>query len=353
MSIGYKKLRNGVIATLQILGTNNQSRQTISYPDFATYRCSSALVIKLESIYDLSNDYTPSPHTPPPNTPDCSKVNSKVSPIFKGYSICDKHFSYIVGQTIVVQDFDHNLENIKSNGIHYFLSWGQAYYWNLGITNYTGKFTTWYPDGLIESTGSYNNGLKEGLWNSWYTDGIKKSQIYYWMNMYDNLYRFWHPNGNIYIESEYRSGELWGYWKLFSDSGHLLSEFNYIAGLRSGPGFEWYKPSDLLDLNTPQLKAFINYDDNLKDGVYKTWHPNGNKCVKGIYYKNNKIGSWSEFYSNLTLRSKGPYRNGRKVGTWRYYDNNGILLNEKYYSRNEKISHSPNVDLIISRNKTS
>jgi antitoxin component YwqK of YwqJK toxin-antitoxin module len=52
----------------------------------------------------------------------------------------------------------------------------------------------------------------------------------------------------------------------------------------------WYGRTEEADRH---METRINYQDEIKDGFYEKWYPNGNKDKEGTYKNNKKIGKWS------------------------------------------------------------
>lgn len=95
-TIGWKKLRDGKIAKLLILGQNNESR-SVNNARFAKYRCDSALILEITSTDGL--------HT-----------------FGDGISLYNKNFIYECGE-IVKPDKECAIDNtVCRSGIHYFLT---------------------------------------------------------------------------------------------------------------------------------------------------------------------------------------------------------------------------------------
>ena len=138
MNIGYKKLRGGYIAKLEIFGKTNENRQDIADPLYAKYRTSNVKVLK---IFHMN-----------------SEVNDETRVIDKMRGLYDKNFSYIVGEEMHVFGYDENINEVCSQGIHYFKTPYQAKMWNLSLDNYTGKYIEWYDDGTLRREGEYKDG---------------------------------------------------------------------------------------------------------------------------------------------------------------------------------------------------
>lgn len=82
--------------------------------------------------------------------------------------------TYKIGEITFADMYDPNIENISSNGIHYFLTIDTAYYFELDEhLTYTGEYMNWYPDGHLRCARRYLNGKKQGNGielNEWYNN---------------------------------------------------------------------------------------------------------------------------------------------------------------------------------------
>lgn len=55
------------------------------------------------------------------------------------------------------------------------------------------------------------------------------------------------------------------------------------------------------------------------------------------YYKNNILeGDYREFFPNGNLGTKGKFKNGNPIGRWEYYLKNGTLISWRIYDKNGK-----------------
>jgi len=126
MSIGYKKLRNNLIAKLCIKGENNECRNDIIDENTASFRCSKATVLDIYNMYD--------------ETKKCET----------GYSLMYPDFVYTIGKTLLVNNYEQDPEIICAPGIHYFKSLEPAYYAYLLISiPYTGDYKTFKYNGVV------------------------------------------------------------------------------------------------------------------------------------------------------------------------------------------------------------
>ena len=186
--IGYKVAQTTdekrVIITLDIPEDTytNMNRTDIVNKDTAKYRANKATVLSIEdengNMYETATSCI---HT-------------------------DKQLTYKVGETVVVEDYDTNIENVCSSGIHYFLNKRVAELYNLPkIEN--GLYQVWYDNGqkLMECT--YINGKLEGLYQRWHNNGQKWVECTHVNDILEGLYIIWFANGQKQTEYTYVNGE--------------------------------------------------------------------------------------------------------------------------------------------------
>ena len=123
----------------------NESR-TVKNPMFAKYRANRLFVVK---IFNKLNPLV---------------TRSRVS------STCynNKSIVYHTHKYVEENDFDQDVNNVCSTGIHYFKSATAAFYFELPH-EYTGPYYEWSADGVNLVKGSYTKGEKTGTWISYYS----------------------------------------------------------------------------------------------------------------------------------------------------------------------------------------
>ena len=88
-------------------------------------------------------------------------------------------------------------------------------------------------------------------------------------------------------------------------------------------------------------------DDLPPDGLFVSYHPNGQVRLTGKVTDRKKSGLWQYYYNNGQLQQKEKYRNGNPISTWKSFDNEGKLIAEYWYgngikddtSRKESVIH--------------
>lgn len=113
----------------------NEMRTNIFDPLYARYRADK---LKVHFIVDRST-YT-----------YVDNVHNTIYP--------NKRLQYTVGEIIQSDDYDDNIEAIRTKGIHFFKSLECAYYYEINTSQYTGILKKWSCDGKLQSIHTYENG---------------------------------------------------------------------------------------------------------------------------------------------------------------------------------------------------
>ena len=129
--IGYKKCQGRRIVELEILGDTNEDRVDIVDKQCAMMRCSEARVIQIYDMFDNDIKYDLAcgfyKHDEVGEIPDCPK--------------------YRLGQIAKPDKWDDNIDEVHTNGIHYFLSKEPAFYWETWEYCLDGIDKEWHENG--------------------------------------------------------------------------------------------------------------------------------------------------------------------------------------------------------------
>jgi len=158
-----------------------------------------------------------------------------------------------------------------------------------------GAYIVYFPEGTVNTAGSYEYGKKTGHW--------------IW-----NL-----PDGKgVEMEGDFSSNLQNGPWQYYYSSGELSYKANYSKGLRSGEWLYFYKDG------TPYRKGV--YLNDLKEGLWQTWYEDGTLLMKGSYLEGKEWGVWENFWENGRLKNKATFKDGKLNGPWVSYTPNGTLI---------------------------
>lgn len=116
------------------------------------------------------------------------KFNLQQIPMIENSYFVANKLLYKVGEIILSNAYDPDINHISSNGIHYFLTIDTAYYFELDeLKTYSGMFINWFPNGNIRCVRNYISGLKSaGIeLNEWFNNtfinyqyDIKSQKVY-------------------------------------------------------------------------------------------------------------------------------------------------------------------------------
>jgi antitoxin component YwqK of YwqJK toxin-antitoxin module len=133
----------------------NECRKSIKDPRFAQYRADKLCVVTIRNIYD-NEEY--------------DEVTNTVHD--------ENIITYIKGQTITVENFDDDFENIYSDGIQYYKTEECARFYEMDPVKmkHNGIYKKWFTNGMISTECSYKDGQLIGEHTVWDIDGniIKK-----------------------------------------------------------------------------------------------------------------------------------------------------------------------------------
>ena len=184
--VGYKRCGDYVVK-LEIFGENNGHRNNVveSCKKYAKFRTSKALV---QEIFNLD------------------KSVSNVSEVKSDY---DTNFVYKKDEFVEVENFDKDLNEVCSEGIHYFLSFEAAKFYagRPASKDYTGEWKEFDENGQLLSQGGWKNGKEEGEQKRWHGNG----QLSYrgeWKHGVKNGVSEWRcENGNLLYRGEWNNGK--------------------------------------------------------------------------------------------------------------------------------------------------
>ena len=133
------------------------------------------------------------------------------------------------------------------------------------------------------------SGRREGARTLWYPNGIKEGEGHYDDDhLRTGPWTFWHDNGHKRWEGTYRAGEVVGLERSYFEDGTPKYEGAYVDGKRDGPWREWRRGGRLL-----WEGRFVA---GKRHGVYRAWSSDGSldQQESGLYEHGRKVGSIAE-----------------------------------------------------------
>ena len=197
------------------------------------------------------------------------KFNQKTRRSIRNSIYADEKIEYIKGKIIKVEDFDTNVNEVHTAGIHYYKTMEVPFYLELQ-TEIDGEWMEWHVDGQKLSKITYKGGKREGESIDWHKNGHMKSKGEYKNGKLEGKYTTWHANGKMQLEAMYKNGKLEGQCTTWYPNGTMVAS----SMVKDGKNTEW------------------------------VWRSTNSSVVVAIRFAQAKIGSLFCF-ANFSLFAKG------------------------------------------------
>jgi antitoxin component YwqK of YwqJK toxin-antitoxin module len=164
--------------------------------------------------------------------------------------------------------------------------------------------------------GQYSHGKPVGMWERYYPDGALASTINHVQDTTIIDAVFYHSNGvNKASEGRFVKKKKEGNWKIWSESGALVSDENFRDSLLDGTCKYFFENGKILKIETFKL--------GMPEGPFTEFYENGKKKSEGSYAGGEKDGAFKQWFESGTLDCEGKYYKGLQDGMWYYNYPNG------------------------------
>lgn len=152
-----------------------------------------------------------------------------------------------------------------------------------------GKFES-KANNLVQTTGNYINGLKDGQW-IWKSPLDSISKIYnYELGSREGIQKIYNLEGKLYLENNMMNDVYHGFFKRFYYNGSLYYESNFIDGTENGVRTTYGINGEII------LQVIVDNGDDvayITNSLNKTLSDtfkiiNGNASIKGLYKSGKK-----------------------------------------------------------------
>jgi antitoxin component YwqK of YwqJK toxin-antitoxin module len=210
-----------------------------------------------------------------------------------------------------------------------------------------GSSSSWFLNGKLKSKGTYRQGRREGKWKFFYeTDGSLLSRGAYLSGEKEDLWEELWPNGEKRSWGEYSKGKKTGAWITQDSTGRLQNtnscfEMNdtgsFVSYYRNGSIYKKYtcrkgKNTGAYRVTSPlgMLLEDGNYNQqHQKNGIWRTWHQNGNQASHR-YYADGLLHGTSRTLDSLgNMIAQGEFNHG--TGVLKKYHPDGMLEASESY----------------------
>jgi len=157
-----------------------------------------------------------------------SPIVEKITEIKNTFYI--EQITYKVGEIVIADSFDENINEVCSHGIHYFKSIYPSIILEIP-ENYTGFCIKYNDDGIKLKEGNYKNSKEEGKWILYYETGDKLG------------------------EGNYINGNREGKWIFYNKTGGKQGEGNFVNDKYENKWIYYYE--------TGEIKKIISYENDI------------------------------------------------------------------------------------------
>ncbi|MCX6281200.1 MAG: hypothetical protein NTU51_04500 [Bacteroidetes bacterium] len=193
-----------------------------------------------------------------------------------------------------------------------------------------GAWRKFDKDGHKVYDGQFINGIPTGAFRYYYPDGKLKTISYLSDQGKTARTISYSYNGRKIAEGNYRSEKKDSTWRYYSDQdGVLLSEETYIQGVKEGVSRTFYPNGNIAEI--------LHYREGLKEGEWIQNFEDGKLKFKGGYAGDEKEGAFTGYFPGGRINMSGAYKSGHKDGTWTFYEENGDVMRTEKYSEGARI----------------
>jgi antitoxin component YwqK of YwqJK toxin-antitoxin module len=227
---------------------SNEERNDVFDKKYAMFRCNKIKVIEIFNA----------------NDPELKK--DKIINMYENSE--NKQLTYTtyeINKIVHPDSYNEDINQVYSNGIHYFKTIDCAYFYEVTPIMHSGPVTKWHENGRVYLTGKYLNGLETGKWIGFY------------------------DNGDVRCIGEYKNGLENGKWTLFYpyDGSLLRSFFRGNWTQRRGRKMEEG-----------------NFCEGKKTDKWTEWNNDGTKRCEGYFLQGMEIGKWYNWYYDGIIKAE-------------------------------------------------
>lgn len=188
--------------------------------------------------------------------------------------------------------------------------------------------------GHLIYAGQFRDNVPVDTFRYYYPDGKIKTLSVFSGNGHQALSSSWYENGRPMAKGMYRDEKRDSLWQFFSDyDGALLSEENYKSGIKQGLSRTFYPQGGVSET--------INWKDGMKDGASESFFSDGKVKMRTMYKNGEKSGPFSSYYYTGTPMITGGYLDGHQHGVWKYFSEKGEVVRTETYDQGVLLSKTP------------
>ena len=172
-----------------------------------------------------------------------------------------------------------------------------------------------YPNGNLMYTGRFADDKPTGEWIRFHENGKIKAKICY--NGDRASARLFDSQGKLIAQGIYMNQKKEGAWKYFNND-RLVSEENFINGLKSGICRTFYETGEILEES--------EWENGKQEGKYQLFYTNGKPYLQCKMTNGRRNGLCIISFPNGRQELVAAYKNNLRHGEWKYHNEQGDFL---------------------------
>lgn len=180
--------------------------------------------------------------------------------------------------------------------------------------------------GVVKYEGRFINDKPIGIFKYYYPDNkIKAITNFYSKQDYSRTTIF-HVNGKILSLGKYYKTFKDSIWDYYNEKGQLVAVESFNKGKKDGI---W----KIIYSETGKTSEEVNWINDVKEGIWMQYYPDGTKKLKANNINNKIEGLWQTYYPNSRVELSGTYKASLKDGIWMYFADNGETIYKEIYTK--------------------
>jgi len=206
------------------------------------------------------------------------------------------------------------------------------------VINNNGYNKIYYPNGKLSSEGYMRNGQPDGYWKTYFPTGIIKSEGNRKNHLLDSIWIFYNEAGDTLQKVSYIMGKKNGFTVSYNASqtqdplsrGKVISRELFVNDKREGVSLFYYPDG--------KIKEEVQFSNNKRHGMAREFDRDGKLITlqrfnNGVLVERERInrydeqglkqGVWKTYYPNGRIKSEINYKDDLLNGPYKEYDENG------------------------------
>ena len=210
----------------------------------------------------------------------------------------------------------------------------------------TGHWEKKYNNGKLRYQGQFEKGYEIGTFTYFFKGGQKKSIMIFSEKGQKAEFTNYYKTGTIQSTGSYFNKKKDGIWKYFHQTdGHTVKLESYTKGAKDGIWVVYYP--------NKEIAKEISWKNGVKTGIWKEYYENKGLKISGTYLSDKLVGNYVSYFLNKKVSRRGRYVEGKQDGKWITFEDDGsfkyvIIYNKGYIV---KETHYENGEVVLERDK--